>query len=332
MTDAAMGGAAQSGSAGKECGMKFTIYAANVTGVQDNCLYPNRFEVDGPEIMRQVIRRDHVLAAYKNNYRGKLNFISSDCLVMDVDNDHSENPDEWIKPEDLAAEYEGIKFAIAFSRNHMRQKGQYGPRPRYHICFWIEPVTDYEQYGDMKAALYAMYPFYDDNCLDAGRFIYGSESEEIIWHDGEKTILSIIGSVGGGDLYVSYGGTYKDPFGESVDNPTAYEGLWWAPDSRRYVIAFRWLNEDQAYLELGDLVRSTGTNVIAGANLYWRLTEQRLAPVREEPPKIDYQFLHWGKDSASMLLYYNYEDEGSHEGYFWNNCETGNVTGILEMK
>ncbi len=150
--------------------------------------------------------------------------------------------------------------------------------------------------------------------------------------DTVQTVGKLGPSVGGGDLYVSYGGTYKDPFGESVDNPTAYEGLWWAPDSRRYVIAFRWLNEDQACLELVDLVRSTGTNVIAVANLYWRLTEQGLAPAREEPPEIDYQFLQWGKDSASMLLYYNYEDEGLHEGYFWCNCETGNVTGILEMK
>lgn len=172
--------------------MKFTIYAADVTGVQDNCVYPHRYEPDGPDALRRVIRKDHVCATYKNNYRGKANFISSDCLVMDVDNDHSENPEEWITPEHLAVEYEGIRYAITYSRNNMRQKGQYGPRPRYHIYFWIEPVTDYEQYGDMKAALYAMYPFYDDNCLDAGRFIYGSESEEVIWHDGDRSILSLI--------------------------------------------------------------------------------------------------------------------------------------------
>jgi len=72
--------------------------------------------------------------------------------------------------------------------------------------------------------------------------------------------------------------------------------------------------------------------MIAVLDLYWWLTEQGLAPAREEPPKIDYQFLQWGKDSASMLLYYSYEDGGPHEGYFWYNCETGNVTGILELK
>ncbi len=86
----------------------------------------------------------------------------------------------------------------------------------------------------------------------------------------------------------------------SIIHCTVYEGLWWAPDSRRYVIAFRWLNEDQACLEPGDLVRNTGTDVTAAANPYWRLTEQGLAPAREEPPEIDCQFPQRGKDSASM--------------------------------
>lgn len=177
--------------------MKFTIFAADVTGVQENCLYPHRYDPDSPDALRRVIRRDHVCAAYKNNYRGRANFISSNCLVMDVDNDHSENPEDWITPESLAVEYEGIKYAIVFSRSHMRQKGQYGPRPRYHIYFWIELVTSEEQYSDMKSALYAMYPFYDDNALDSGRFIYGCETEGVIWHDGDKTIVSILNS---GDL------------------------------------------------------------------------------------------------------------------------------------
>ena len=39
-----------------------------------------------------------------------------------------------------------------------------------------------------------MYPFYDDNALDAGRFIYGGDPGDVIWHDGKKTILSILES------------------------------------------------------------------------------------------------------------------------------------------
>ena len=34
-----------------------------------------------------------------------------------------------------------------------------------------------------------------------------------------------------------------------------------------------------------------------------------------------------------MLIYYDFEDSAGedHTGYFWYNCETGAVKGILEM-
>ena len=133
--------------------MRFTIYAADVTGAQDNCIYPHRYEIADAASLARAVRRDHVCARYKNNYRGNDNFIVSDCLVMDVDNDHTENPDEWITPEALAEEYPDIRFAICFSRNHMKQKGEYGPRPRFHIYFEIDPVTDHEEYSSIKEAL-----------------------------------------------------------------------------------------------------------------------------------------------------------------------------------
>ncbi len=172
--------------------MKLIIYSADVTGVQDNCTYPHRHEISDASAMKKAVRKDHVCAEYRNCYRGKENYITSNCVVMDVDNDHTENPAEWITPETLAEEYADIRFAICFSRSHMKQKGQYGPRPRYHIYFEIDPVTDHEEYSSIKEALYAMYPFYDDNALDAGRFIYGSNPGEVIWHDGGRTILSVL--------------------------------------------------------------------------------------------------------------------------------------------
>lgn len=134
--------------------------------------------------------------------------------------------------------------------------------------------------------------------------------------------LQTVGKIGDADLYAAYG---------SEEYPTAYEGLWWAPDSSKYVLAFRWLNEDSPYLELVDLKGNHGANLIAVMNFYYWLTQQGLAPRRDEPPKIEYQFLQWGKDSASMLIYYSYEDSETHEGYFWFNCETAEVSGILEL-
>ena len=100
--------------------MKLIIYSADVTGVQDNCTYPHRNEISDASALKKAVRRDHVCAEYKNCYRGKENYITSNCVVMDVDNDHTENPDEWITPEALAEEYPDIRFVICYSRSHMK--------------------------------------------------------------------------------------------------------------------------------------------------------------------------------------------------------------------
>lgn len=32
------------------------------------------------------------------------------------------------------------------------------------------------------------YPFFDDNALDVARFIFGSDPDEVVWHEGWVTI------------------------------------------------------------------------------------------------------------------------------------------------
>ena len=56
----------------------------------------------------------------------------------------------------------------------------------------ISVVTDKDAYKQLKEYLAAQYPFFDDNALDAARFIYGNPTKEIIWHEGEITIDCII--------------------------------------------------------------------------------------------------------------------------------------------
>lgn len=172
--------------------MILTIYQADVVGKQNNCLYPRRLSVTNGDELAAAVAMDHVCAEYENNYRSVSNFIRSDCAVMDCDNDHSEDPAEWITPESLASEFEEIQYAITFSRNHMKVKEGKSARPRFHVYFGIEPTADADKYTHLKRNIHTVYPFFDDNALDAGRFIYGSITEEVIWHDGEKTIESLV--------------------------------------------------------------------------------------------------------------------------------------------
>lgn len=168
--------------------MKLIIQTANVVSDAKNCLYPNRVEVTSASELRDAVKKDHVCAEYKNNYRNKNNFIKSNVVVMDCDNDHTENPDEWITPEMLGEMMPYYSYAIAFSRNHMREKNGRAARPKFHVYFEIAETTDSEHYSSIKAGIYKSYPFFDGNALDAARFIFGADTGECIWHEGWDTI------------------------------------------------------------------------------------------------------------------------------------------------
>lgn len=77
----------------------FTIYSADVTGNPGNCSYPHKHIILDEDSLKTAVSHDYVCAEYKNSYRNGDNFIGSDCLPVDCDNDHSENPEDWITPE-----------------------------------------------------------------------------------------------------------------------------------------------------------------------------------------------------------------------------------------
>ncbi|MBQ6025964.1 MAG: primase C-terminal domain-containing protein [Lachnospiraceae bacterium] len=168
--------------------MQITMFTANCVGQAGNCSYPNRAVITTAEQLQSAARSDHVCAEYKGNYRSIGNFIRSDVIVMDIDNDHSENPDDWITPEKLDEMFPDFSYALVPSRNHMKEKDGKAARPKFHVYFQIGSVTNAKVYAGLKKALYKKHPFFDGNALDAARFLYGSNSGEVIWHEGWMTI------------------------------------------------------------------------------------------------------------------------------------------------
>ena len=77
----------------------FDIYFADCLGRENNCLYPHKATITDAESLAQAVSHDYVCARYKNNYRNNTNFEESDCLAWEFDNDHSDNPEDWIEPK-----------------------------------------------------------------------------------------------------------------------------------------------------------------------------------------------------------------------------------------
>lgn len=169
-----------------------TIYYGNHIGEPSKCVYPNEANITDDESLRQAVSHDYVCAAYRNSYRSVTNFLSSNCLAMDCDNDDTEDPDKWLTPEDIAVMCPDVEFAVHYSRNHMRQKDGKAPRPKFHILFSIAPITDAEEYHRMKADISKLFPYFDDNALDAARFFFGTPDPQVKFFAGSKTLTDYL--------------------------------------------------------------------------------------------------------------------------------------------
>lgn len=171
--------------------MKFTVFTASCTGIEANCRYPQKREIQTAQDLKEAAQFDHVCAAYKNNYRSRDNFLWSDVVVMDCDNNHTENPQEWVTGEALLARLPGVAVAIVPSRNNGKDKDGRTARPRFHAYFPIPKLEDEKAYSLLKQEIRERFPFFDEAALDSARFLYGTPTESVLWQEGEETILTI---------------------------------------------------------------------------------------------------------------------------------------------
>ncbi len=172
--------------------MKLVLYTAACTGNAKNCSYPHRAEVQDAAQLKEAVRMDHVCAEYAGNYRSVDNFLRSNVLVMDCDNTHSEDPADWITPEKLEGIFPDTAYALAPSRHHMVPKNGKAARPKFHVYFEISEITDASAYAALKRAVFHAYPFFDGNALDAGRFLFGADAGETVWHEGWTAIDELV--------------------------------------------------------------------------------------------------------------------------------------------
>ena len=185
------------------------LYYANCAGVPGNCSYPHEAVIEDTASLRRAVSRDYVCVAYKNSYRANANFRTTNCLGMDCYNDHSDNPEDWITPEHVRRAFPDTTFAVHFSRNNMKEKRGKAPRPKFHVLFLIDEITDPDEYSDLKKRVSAVFPYFDTRALDATRFFYGTEAPQAEFCAGSITLNECL------ELYY----------------PEATEETFWALDS-----------------------------------------------------------------------------------------------------
>lgn len=115
----------------------FTLYRSDSLGRASNCMYPHAVEVTDTVSLAAAVSFDYVAVEYKNGYRNNANFIKTNCLMLDCDNDHSEDPAAWITPQVLTDSLLDVAFAVHYSRSNGKVKNGKAARPKFHVFFPI---------------------------------------------------------------------------------------------------------------------------------------------------------------------------------------------------
>lgn len=178
----------------------FTVFQADCTGNAANCLYRHKVTVADESSFCAAVVKDHVFAEYAENYRSVANFVKSDAVTVDCDNDHSDNPADWVTPSYVASAFKDVTFAVHYSRHHMKSKNSKTPRPKFHVIFPIEPVTGADAYAAMKAKAQEIFPYFDTQALDAARFFFGTPEPEVEFHTGSITLTQFLADYDSGEF------------------------------------------------------------------------------------------------------------------------------------
>ena len=166
----------------------FDLFSADCVGRENNCLYPHKTTITDSASLAAAVSRDYVCAEYKGSYRSNGNFITSNCMAVDFDNDHSEDPGLWVKPEDILTAFPDVTVGFHYSRHHLKSKHGKTPRPKFHVMLEIEPVTDADEYARMKKQLAVFFPQVDPKALDAARFFFGTADALVEFHPGTRKL------------------------------------------------------------------------------------------------------------------------------------------------
>lgn len=172
--------------------MIFTIYAANSIGSLSNSIYPNKHVITDEISIKAAAEFDHVTAEYKNNHRSNSDFISADNVPMDCDNDHSDDPNDWVTPLEVAMAFPSVVFIVVYSRSNMKPKNGKSPRPRFHVYFPIPLITDAAAYTALKKRIAAEFPYFDKNALDSARLLFGVPNPQVEIFNGDLSIVDYL--------------------------------------------------------------------------------------------------------------------------------------------
>lgn len=160
-------------------GKPSTIYISDVCQKPKNKKYQTTAIIHDLSDLEEATCFDSITAECTNSERAKSNYLGDNMLVMDCDNTHSDDPDDWYDPNHVAEKFPNVGFYSIYSRNHMKPKKMNNgitqePRPKFHLYFPLKNrETDYEEAMRLRKKVLCLFPAFDGKCSDPVHMMYG---------------------------------------------------------------------------------------------------------------------------------------------------------------
>ena len=125
-----------------------------------------------------------------DGYRNDDNFINSNCIVLDIDNDDTDDENKWITPDDVHKLMPDVEFYAVPSSNNMKVKGGRKPRPKYHYYYPIKQINDGQEYKDLLDKIGFLFDCFDTNAQKISQMYKKTncDLDDIKYYGGHLTI------------------------------------------------------------------------------------------------------------------------------------------------
>jgi hypothetical protein len=136
---------------------KFDLFCSDKCGEPLNTIYQNKKIINNTKELKAAATLDHVAAAYQFHMRKNKNFIKSNCVMFDIDNTDTDRAADFITYNTLSTDFLDVEYYTVTSRNHMKEKDGKAPRPKFHVYFPIDPISDSVEYTALKEVTKEIY-------------------------------------------------------------------------------------------------------------------------------------------------------------------------------
>lgn len=142
------------------------------------------------EAMSKAVEWDNSPARYTGGHKVGTKFEVANCILADIDNTHSDNPDDWILPKHVSATLRGVAHSYYPSKNHMREKDGRAPRPKYHFIIPIRETTAVNVYtGSMRWLIDTKPDLHFDQAVKGpAQLNFGVEGAQVVYVEGTMNL------------------------------------------------------------------------------------------------------------------------------------------------